>query len=441
MLRTTRRFVFSFLWLGLVFAATRASAAPIVAVMPFRDLSGAAGKSPVGEAIRETVTADLKEISDLKVVERSAIDKVLSEQNLQANRSDLDASSTVKVGKLLGASLIATGAYQRAGGSVRLTARFVNVETGEVVGSAKVDGASSDFLQLQDRVTVELLRSAGLAKQGDKIAKRTRPKLKSLRAVEIYGDAIAEPDDAKRVALLKEAVAEEPTFEYAARDLDALEKRLRALEKIQLGAVNKKVEALRQKVEAEKDPEKRRVLEGQLATELMMSRRWFELRRLARSTQLGTEAAAFFLVQADHLLHDWDAVLHDGEAFMKKFPGSMYFAPVKSFVDLAIGKKRQMVEKRAGVDADLAKIEGDQRWDLCRFGYVYRNHDMHEESRRFLRACMTVGTGEPKHILPSLIQASMELGDWKTARRDVEALQQIDSSLANGYSMGIPSDG
>lgn len=441
MVRTTRGQVFVFLGLGLLFATARASAAPIVAVMPFRDLSGGAGKSPVGEAIRETVTADLKEISDLKVVERSAIDKVLSEQNLQANRSDLDASSTVKVGKLLGASLIATGAYQRAGGSVRLTARFVNVETGEVVGSAKVDGASSDFLQLQDRVTVELLRSAGLAKQGDRIAKRTRPKLKSLRAVEIYGDAIAEPDDTKRVALLKQAVAEEPTFEYAARDLDALEKRLRALEKIQQSAVGKKVDALKQKIEAEKDPEKRRVLEGQLATELMLARRWFELRRLARTTQLGSEGAAFFLVQADQLLHDWDGVLHDGEAFMKKFPGSMYFSAVKSFVEMAISKKRQMVEKRAGVEADLAKIEGDQRWDLCRFGYVYRNHDMYEESRRFLRACMTVGTGAPKDILPSLIQASMELADWKTARRDLEALQQIDSSLANSYGMGIPSDG
>src|ERR1044072_4987539 len=102
----------------------RASASsPTGAFMPFKDLSG--GRGAVGEAIRETVTTDLKEVRGLSVIERGAIDKVLAEQSLQAPRPDLDPLSTVKVGKLLGASLIVTGAYQRAAATVRLTARFV----------------------------------------------------------------------------------------------------------------------------------------------------------------------------------------------------------------------------------------------------------------------------------------------------------------------------
>src|SRR5947199_10271609 len=111
---------------ALVFLSLLASLAraanPTVAVMPFKDLSG--GKGNVGEAIRETVTSDLKDVSGLRVIERGRIDQILSEQNLQANKADLDASSTVKVGKLLGATLIVTGAYQKAAASVRLTARF-----------------------------------------------------------------------------------------------------------------------------------------------------------------------------------------------------------------------------------------------------------------------------------------------------------------------------
>src|SRR5690242_16257997 len=277
-----------------------AYATPVVAVMPFRDLSG--GKNNVGEAIRETVTTDLKDVPELTVVERGAIDKILAEQHLQSASFEVDPATTVRVGKMLGASLIVTGAYQKAAASVRLTARFVKVETGEVVGTAKVDGSTGDFLQLQDRITVELLRSAGMAKKRvDKFAARSRPKLKSLKAVELYGDAVAEPDDAKKVEMLKLAMNEDPAFEYAARDLDALEKRLKALEKVQRQAEDKKLDEMRKQMLAESDPEKRKNLEGQMAGQLLASRRWLELRKLARTTKVGTDGAAFFAVQSDYL--------------------------------------------------------------------------------------------------------------------------------------------
>lgn len=207
-----------------------ARALPTVAVMPFRDLT-ATPRGSIGEAIRETLTSDLREVHGMKVIERSFIDRVLAEQNLQAARSDLDPLSTVKVGKLLGASLMVAGAYQRAASTVRITARFVKVETGEIVGSAKVDGPATDFLRVQDRVTAELLKSLGIERaQVQRVVARTRPKLKSLRPVELYGDAVVEPNDLKRRELLLAAVSEEPAFAYAARDLDALEKRLKQLE-------------------------------------------------------------------------------------------------------------------------------------------------------------------------------------------------------------------
>src|SRR6185312_3793621 len=106
------RRLFSSLALGLVLFATTASAAvPTVAVLPFRDLSGA--KASVGEAIRETVTSDLKTL-----------------------------------------------------GGVR---------------TAKVDGHAAEFLKLQDKVTAELLRSAGMQSHIKKIVERQRAPLKSMR--------------------------------------------------------------------------------------------------------------------------------------------------------------------------------------------------------------------------------------------------------------------
>src|SRR4051812_5318062 len=97
----------------LLFACHAArGASPSVAVMPFKDLSGSPGA--LGEAIRETVTTDLKAVPGLRVIERANIDRVIAEQNLTGQRNDLSPISTVRVGTLLGASLMVTGAYQRA---------------------------------------------------------------------------------------------------------------------------------------------------------------------------------------------------------------------------------------------------------------------------------------------------------------------------------------
>jgi TolB-like protein len=143
---------------ALAAATTTVSAAePVVAVMPFRDLSAA--RAPVGEAIRETLTVDLRD-TGVRVVERGAIDRVIAEQSLEDKKRDLPAIGAVRVGTLVGATWIVTGAYQRAGGEVRMTARVVDVASGELRGSAKVDGAADELLALQDRVLAVRLGGA-----------------------------------------------------------------------------------------------------------------------------------------------------------------------------------------------------------------------------------------------------------------------------------------
>jgi TolB-like protein len=212
----------SHLLVALLLAALPARAAtPTVAVMPFKDLSGG-GAGAVGEAIRETVTTDLKEVSGLRVIERGNLDKILAEQNLQAQRADLDPATAARIGKLLGATHICAGAYQKVAPQVRLTARFIKVESGEIVGTAKVDGQASNFLKLQDRITALLLAKAGLGHHSKKIEERSRPPVKSLDTLEFYGQAVLADNDDLRKKYLKLALAEDENFAYAAKDLAAL---------------------------------------------------------------------------------------------------------------------------------------------------------------------------------------------------------------------------
>jgi TolB-like protein len=439
---------------ALVALPGTARAVSTVAVMPFKDLSGEKGS--IGEAIRETVTSDLKDVPGIKVIERSNIDAVLAEQNLQSIKSDLDPLSTVRVGKLLGATLIVAGAYQKADKNVRLTARFVRVETGEIVGTAKVDGAAAEFLSLQDKVTAQLLRSAGIAQAHvQKFAARKRPKLKTLRTVELYGDAVVETDDEKKVEYLKQALDADPNFSYAVRDLDELQQRMKKYEAVAERELDKKTREMHAALEKETDPDKRANMQMQYMAQLVSARRYRTLRAEARRVAERpleksksapvdvNEIAAFYVVQASSFLHDHDAVLGEGERFLKRYPASMYFKVVESQMQQSIDKKRQMEDGKAKAADELGKLNSRERWDLCRLAQIYDRAAQFKEAQRLYRACIEAGVNRAPYIYSALVRVETELADWAAAKRDLAAMDKLGPEaqrLRSSLEFSVPSD-
>jgi len=443
----------------------RAAGPPTVAVMPFKDLSGEKGS--IGEAIRETVTSDLRDVPGLRVIERANLDQILDEQNLGAKKADLDPTSTARIGKLLGATLMVAGAYQKSGPSVRLTARFVKVETGEIVGTAKVDGPQRDFLDLQDRVTVELLKSAGIeAKHVQKFAKRARPKIKSLKTVELYGDSLVERDDDKKRDLLKLALDEDASFVYAARDLDALEKRLAAYDAAARAAgerkIRQQIDDTHAKLKAETDPQRIRDLYRELFSALEQGRRWRTLLVEARALKdhppppvVGApappgkatfeEGAAYEVLYAEFMLKMHDAVLRDGENFLKQFPTSMVFPTVKSWLAGEIELKRKIEAGKPKAAAEYAALESRRRWDLCAPADIYQQNAQFIEAQRLYRACLAMGTRQRWSVLLRLVQVDVELADWAAARADLKDLGAEKWEHAASYRTAmesvIPADG
>jgi len=430
---------------ALAAPAARALSSPTVAVMPFKDL--AASKSSIGEAIRETVTSDLRDVPGLKVIERSFIDKVIAEQNLQGSKADLDPTSTVKVGKLLGASLIVAGAYQKASSAVRLTARFVKVETGEIVGTAKVDGPSSDFLHLQDRVTTELLKSAGIEqKHVVKFAARPRPKLKSLKPIELYGDAVVETDDAKRREKLLAAVNEDPSFVYASHDLDALEGRLREFEALRNLEQSRDIKALYEQLSSEKDPMKMATAYFGLTGKLSLARRWVLLRRVSREllerkpppAMPGTDVTEMItqnIIMSSFMLKDHDAVLREGEKYLAKFPSGQSFAGVKNYMEQTIEWKRSVEKGRTDAPAAIAALPPNEQADFCRVAMVWNEHKQLREARRDFERCLKTPSPifPPSLPLQMLVVVATQQGDFGAARRYLKQLESVDPAQAKNY--------
>jgi TolB-like protein len=443
--------------LVLLPAVAAAASAPAVAVMPFKDLSG--GKGSVGEAIRETVTTDLRDVPGMKVIERGNIDKILVEQNLQSRKDDLDPMSTVKVGKLLGATLIVGGAYQKAGSTVRLTARFVKVETGEIVGTAKVDGPQTEFLKLQDRVTGELLKSAGIGqKHVDLFAKRVRPKVKSFKTFELYGDAVIETDDKKKADFLKAALNEDPEFTYALRDLDELEKRLKQYDALNRQETDAQLKSLFDQVKTEKDGAKLFASYSMIFARLSMQRRWHKLVALARHLQKNPppkspppypdtmELVLNMMISAQASLRDWDGVLRDGEKFLASYPGSLQFAGVRAQVDNALEHRRATEEGKAKLAESLKKLSAEERSNPCKVAELEREASQWREARKDYQVC----ADKPKASMPPVLAViqiaitSLELGDFPAVRKALDKLKTLDATQYKSMAaleMTMPTDG
>jgi TolB-like protein len=416
-----------------------------VAVMPFKDLSG--GKGQVGEAIRETVTSDLKD-TGLKVVERGNIDKVIAEQNLQAKKNDLGMAESIRVGTLLGATMIVAGAYQRAASQVRVTARFVDVATGEIKGSAKVDGSTSDFLSLQDKITAELMKSAGMGHADvQHFAKRVRPKVKSFKAIELYGDAVTQTDEKKKIELLKLSLNEDPQFTYASRDLDALEQRMKQYDAVSTQAQKHATDDLLRSVESEKDPTMRAAKYGQLLGQLEMQRRLKRLIAVARAIvanpppvgQYGYDAAEQAqnsLVRAYYQLHDDDGALREGEKFLAKYPASNGTSTVRMFMTNAIQHKHDVEDGKRAAAAAIAALAADKRSDPCETARLYYDNHQLAEARRDYLVCDA--RGGPKGwagVVPAgtftfiLARLALDMNDGALMHKVMPRLERENPSL------------
>ena len=104
-----------------------------VAVMDFNDLQG--NVTLLGRFIEEELVTRLFQANQFKVIERSLLENALGE--LKFNLSDLvDPSVAKQLGRVVGADAIVTGTITDLGQSVKINARIIAVESGEVIGAA-----------------------------------------------------------------------------------------------------------------------------------------------------------------------------------------------------------------------------------------------------------------------------------------------------------------
>ena len=148
------------------------STASSIAVMDFLNVTGDADAAWLSAGIAETVTGDLRTIGRFKVADRGRVVDAVR----RTNGSLHDVTAT------LGVTFAVVGSYQRSGDRVRITARIVNVASGEALADAKVDGALADIFQLQDQVVAQFSRELGVTALRPSGGRRETPSLEAYRA-------------------------------------------------------------------------------------------------------------------------------------------------------------------------------------------------------------------------------------------------------------------
>jgi len=106
-----------------------------LAVMPFENSNKTAADpdlQALSSGIPESMIQGLKNISALHLIERENMKHVLKEQTF-GQTGFVDAKTAPKIGAILGANILMVGSYEVLGDQLRISARFIKADTGEVL--------------------------------------------------------------------------------------------------------------------------------------------------------------------------------------------------------------------------------------------------------------------------------------------------------------------
>ena len=196
-----------------------------IAVMDFRNyaLNEKERWDPMQWGFASLMIEQLGGAVDLKLVERENLSYVINELDLQSEPGRVDDETVVRTGKVIGAHAMVMGSIFIMGKDMRLGARVVKVETGEILMGESVTGKTKDVFELLEQLTLKVARSVNSTLTETEIGARTDTK--SIDAMQSYSQGLKLAEDGDyRGAYEKymEALDKDPSYARAKRRADSL---------------------------------------------------------------------------------------------------------------------------------------------------------------------------------------------------------------------------
>jgi len=166
----------------------------------------------------ETLITKLRQVRELRLVERKQILKAMEELNF-TETDFFDSEKSEQLAKFLKVDVLLVGGFQHYGNAIRITARFVDVATGEVLDAVDIKGKMDDIFDLQDELALKLIDNMGITTTRKERRVVSERPTTSLGALELYSKAIEAEDADEKIALFVQAIEADPTYKEAYNDL------------------------------------------------------------------------------------------------------------------------------------------------------------------------------------------------------------------------------
>ena len=147
-----------------------------IAVVSFENMTRGEDVAWLMTGIAETVTNDLRGLQAFRVIERARV--------MEASRQG--DGSLAAIGRGVGADLVVVGSYQVAADHLRITARIVDVRTGETVAHAKGDGVLAEVFSLQDGIVTQFAEQLGVSPPAGSVGRSRARETTSLEAYRAF---------------------------------------------------------------------------------------------------------------------------------------------------------------------------------------------------------------------------------------------------------------
>jgi TolB-like protein len=122
---------------------------PVVVVFTFTNSSVGSARAEfdgVSTGIQDLLITDLASNAKIRLVDRAHLNEVLTEQKL-AKDGQVDPTTAVRLGKILGAQYAVTGGFMSDGhGNLILTGRTIDIETTQITNPTKISGKADNVL-------------------------------------------------------------------------------------------------------------------------------------------------------------------------------------------------------------------------------------------------------------------------------------------------------
>jgi adenylate cyclase len=148
---------------------------PVIAVLPFANLSQDADQEWFADGLTESLITDLAKLTNVLVIARNSVFRYKGE-----------AVDVQQVSQELGANYIVEGSIQTTGDVVRINAQIIDGATGTHVWSERYDRELKEYFTLQDEIIEQIIVSLDIAVLRGERARLNRQSTDNLEAYEIH---------------------------------------------------------------------------------------------------------------------------------------------------------------------------------------------------------------------------------------------------------------